>query len=73
MNTKIVLKKHPLGNVSVDDFNLVTSPIDSLEDHQVLVQGNWLSLDPYVKGRISQNMPIMWQLARLLRANQLAL
>jgi len=55
MNTKIVLKKHPLGNVSVDDFNLVTSPIDSLEDHQVLVQGNWLSLDPYVKGRISQN------------------
>ena len=55
MNTKIVLKKHPLGKVSVDDFNLVTSPIDSLEDHQVLVQGNWLSLDPYVKGRISQN------------------
>lgn len=55
MNTKIVLKKHPLNKVSVDDFDLVTSPIESLGDHQVLVQVNWLSLDPYVKGRISQS------------------
>ena len=55
MNKKIVLKKHSLGKVSVDNFDLVTSPIDSLQDHQVLVQVNWLSLDPYVKGRISQS------------------
>ncbi len=55
MNTKIVLKNHPLGKVSVADFDLITSPIDSPGEHQVLVKVSWLSLDPYVKGRISKN------------------
>ena len=54
INTKIILKNHPVRKVLVDDFQIVNCPIEEPGDREVLIKTDWLSIDPYVKGRISQ-------------------
>jgi NADPH-dependent curcumin reductase CurA len=44
----------PTGWVSEQNFKLVESPAPAPKDGEVLVKNLWLSLDPYMRGRLSQ-------------------
>ncbi len=54
MNKAIVLASRPQGWVKPTDFRLETSAMPSPKDGEVLVRNLWLSLDPYMRGRISE-------------------
>src|SRR6187399_76523 len=53
MNRQIRLRHRPVGRPTQDDFELVSVPVPPLEDGQVLRQTIYLSLDPYMRGRMS--------------------
>jgi NADPH-dependent curcumin reductase len=44
----------PAGALSESNFKLVESPAPAPKDGEVLVKNLWLSLDPYMRGRLSQ-------------------
>jgi NADPH-dependent curcumin reductase CurA len=50
---RFVLASRPPGAVSPDNFRLVEDPVPTCGDGQVLVRNHWLSLDPYMRGRMS--------------------
>lgn len=54
MNRQIVLASRPKDAVAVTDFRLVESPMPSIADGEVLVRNHWLSLDPYMRGRMDE-------------------
>ena len=53
-NQRIVLASHPEGWVSEQNFELQKAPIPKPADGEVLVKNLWLSLDPYMRGRMSK-------------------
>ncbi len=53
INRQFVLKSRPVGMPTVADFDLVEKPIPDLKDGEVLVRALYLSVDPYMRGRIS--------------------
>jgi NADPH-dependent curcumin reductase len=53
VNHQIVLASRPTGEPSVDNFRLVETPVPALQDGQVLVRHHYLSLDPYMRGRMN--------------------
>jgi hypothetical protein len=53
MNRQILLTSRPQAAASTDNFSLVETPLPPLQDGQVLVRHHWLSLDPYMRGRMS--------------------
>ena len=54
MNRQITLAARPVGYPKESDFNLVEAPIPVPEDGQVLVKTLYLSVDPYMRGRMNQ-------------------
>lgn len=54
MNSRIVLASYPEGWVTEDNFRLETAPVPKPGEGEVLVRNHWLSLDPYMRGRMSQ-------------------
>ncbi len=52
MNRRIVLARRPQGLASRDDFRLEEAPVPQPADGQVLVRNRFLSLDPYMRGRM---------------------
>ena len=54
MNKRIVLASYPEGWVTEGNFRLETAAIPKPAEGEVLVKNHWLSLDPYMRGRISQ-------------------
>ena len=54
MNKRIVLASYPEAWVSEANFRLETAPLPKPGDGEVLVKNHWLSLDPYMRGRMSQ-------------------
>jgi len=52
-NKQIVLASRPQAEPSVDNFRLVESVVPELADGQVLVRNQFLSLDPYMRMRMS--------------------
>ena len=54
MNKAIVLASRPQGWVSPENFRLVSCAMPVPKDGEVLVKNLWLSLDPYMRGRISE-------------------
>ena len=52
-NQRIVLASRPEGWVTPDNFRLEKAPLPKPRDGEVLVKNLWLSLDPYMRGRIS--------------------
>jgi NADPH-dependent curcumin reductase len=52
-NTQIRLKKRPNGMPTIGDFETVEAPRPSVSDGQVLRRTVYLSLDPYMRGRMS--------------------
>jgi NADPH-dependent curcumin reductase len=53
VNQKILLLQRPEGWVTADHFTLVQAPLEQPKDGEILVRNRWLSLDPYMRGRIS--------------------
>ncbi|MHA6824088.1 NADP-dependent oxidoreductase [Ralstonia pseudosolanacearum] len=52
---RIVLASRPEGAVTPDNFRLETAQIPELQDGQVLVRNHFLSLDPYMRGRMNDS------------------
>jgi NADPH-dependent curcumin reductase len=52
-NKKIVLASRPAGWVSEENFRIESAPVPSPAEGEVLVKNLWLSLDPYMRGRMS--------------------
>jgi NADPH-dependent curcumin reductase CurA len=54
INRQLVLASRPQGEPSVDNFRLVEQTLPALVDGQVLVRHHFLSLDPYMRGRMNE-------------------
>src|ERR1700759_2270783 len=52
-NNRILLASRPAGDVTPDNFRLETITLAPLADGEVLVRNHFLSLDPYMRGRMS--------------------
>ncbi|MDB5511316.1 MAG: NADP-dependent oxidoreductase [Enterovirga sp.] len=52
-NRRIVLASRPEGEPKPADFRLETAPPPEPRESQVLLRTRWLSLDPYMRGRMS--------------------
>ena len=53
VNKQFLLASRPQGEATTANFRLVESPVGVLTDGQVLVRHHYLSLDPYMRGRMS--------------------
>ncbi|WP_426211066.1 NADP-dependent oxidoreductase [Massilia sp. TWP1-3-3] len=51
---RIVLASRPRGAVRLDNFRLEQVEVPQVGDGQVLVRNEYLSLDPYMRGRMSE-------------------
>src|SRR5574343_1841640 len=54
-NHQILLDNRPQGEATVGNFKLVEVPTPALQDGQVLVRHHYLSLDPYMRGRMNES------------------
>ncbi|MDH5857448.1 NADP-dependent oxidoreductase [Lampropedia aestuarii] len=54
-NHQIVLDNRPKGEATAANFKLVETDIAPLQDGQVLVRHHYLSLDPYMRGRMNDS------------------
>src|SRR5215212_8732326 len=52
-NRQILLDNRPEGEAKASNFKLVTADIPPLKDGEVLVRNLYLSLDPYMRGRMN--------------------
>ena len=52
-NKQIILDNRPEGEATAGNFKLVTAETPALQDGQVLVKHHYLSLDPYMRGRMN--------------------
>ncbi|MDN7967252.1 NADP-dependent oxidoreductase [Burkholderia multivorans] len=52
-NRRIVLNSRPVGAPTANDFRLETGDVPTPDAGQVLLRTVWLSLDPYMRGRMS--------------------
>jgi NADPH-dependent curcumin reductase CurA len=52
-NKRVVLASRPEGPVSETNFRIEEAPLPSPREGEVLVRNLWLSLDPYMRGRMS--------------------
>ncbi|MEO8716774.1 MAG: NADP-dependent oxidoreductase [Burkholderiales bacterium] len=54
MNKRVVLASYPEAWVTEANFRVETAPMPKPAEGEVLVKNLWLSLDPYMRGRMSQ-------------------
>ncbi|PCE28639.1 NADP-dependent oxidoreductase [Paraburkholderia acidicola] len=55
INRQILLASRPQGPVTPDNFKLVETPLAPLADGEVRVRNHYLSLDPYMRGRMNDS------------------
>lgn len=53
INRQIHLVSRPAGEPTTDNFRLVEAPMPAVQEGQVLVRNHYLSLDPYMRGRMN--------------------
>jgi NADPH-dependent curcumin reductase CurA len=53
-NRQIRLRRRPVGAPTADDFSIVDSPMPLARDGEVLRRTIYLSLDPYMRGRMNE-------------------
>ncbi|MRI33887.1 NADP-dependent oxidoreductase [Endozoicomonas sp. OPT23] len=51
-NQQIHLSRRPEGMPVADDFELVSMPVADISEGEVLVKNTWMSVDPYMRGRM---------------------
>jgi NADPH-dependent curcumin reductase CurA len=49
----VVLRRRPAGEPKPDDFEMIETPIPAPGPGEVVTRTLWLSLDPYMRGRLS--------------------
>ncbi len=54
-NQQILLASRPQGEATAENFRFVTTDTPALQDGQVLVRHHYLSLDPYMRGRMNDS------------------
>jgi NADPH-dependent curcumin reductase CurA len=54
-NKQIVLDNRPAGEAVTSNFKLTVSQTPALAENQVLVRHHFLSLDPYMRGRMNES------------------
>ncbi len=54
-NQQILLDNRPQGQATADNFRLVVGDTPALQPGQVLVRHHYLSLDPYMRGRMDDS------------------
>ena len=54
-NQQILLDNRPTGEAAASNFKLATADTPALQDGEVLVQHHFLSLDPYMRGRMNDS------------------
>ena len=52
-NRQVLLASRPTGEVREENFRIVDAPIPAIQDGEVLVRNRFLSLDPYMRMRMS--------------------
>src|SRR5271167_105189 len=52
-NRQVLLKRRPTGSPTLADFAITDAPLPDPAEGEALVRGIYLSLDPYMRGRIS--------------------
>lgn len=52
-NRQWLLANHPQGPATLDTWRLAEAPVPEPGPGQILLQTQWLSLDPYMRGRIN--------------------
>ncbi len=52
-NRQVLLANRPQGEVTPDNFRIVDAPVGEPGEGEVLVRNEWLSLDPYMRGRMN--------------------
>ncbi len=55
VNKQIYLDNRPEGEATLSNFKLVTGETPTLADNQVLVRHHYMSLDPYMRGRMNDS------------------
>ncbi|MFC0397070.1 NADP-dependent oxidoreductase [Paraburkholderia rhizosphaerae] len=55
INRQILLVSRPQGAATADNFRLVQTPLAPLGDGQFRVRNHYLSLDPYMRGRMNDS------------------
>ncbi len=53
-NREIRLKNRPLGPATEADFEIVDATIPEIEEGQILVRNEYMSVDPYMRGRMGE-------------------
>jgi hypothetical protein len=53
MNKQILLASRPQGRVTEENFRIVEADLGQPEPGEILVKNEWLSLDPYMRGRMN--------------------
>ena len=53
INKRVLLNKRPIGEPKLDDFKIDSVSVKEPEEGEVLLKTIWLSLDPYMRGRMS--------------------
>ena len=52
-NVQVRLASRPKGRPGAENFTITAAPVPSPGDGQVLIRTQYLSLDPYMRGRMS--------------------
>ncbi|HEY7518946.1 MAG TPA: NADP-dependent oxidoreductase [Methylomirabilota bacterium] len=52
-NRRVLLKSRPVGEPKPSDFEIAEAPMPKPGDGEILVRTIWLSLDPYMRGRMN--------------------
>ena len=55
INHRIVLASRPVVEASLDNFRLESAEVPALAEGEVLVRQHYMSLDPYMRGRMSES------------------
>src|SRR5262245_61250101 len=50
---RVILKSHPVGMPKPTDFEVVETPVPAPREGEIVCRTIYLSLDPYMRGRIS--------------------
>ena len=55
LNTQVLLAKRPVGEPQDTDYSIVETALPALGEGDTLVQHHYLSLDPYMRGRMNES------------------
>lgn len=54
VSKQMLLVNYPVGKPKLDDFKLVETPLPEIKNGEALIKTIYFSLDPYMRGRMSQ-------------------